>query len=461
MIIIHYLVKLLLFSLIFMSQNYLTVQQSRRILSLKPLAEYWNVPLNDVPKLLIIERILSNTTRILTPLLHQYNESFGGSYIDVKKNLVFINTIDFSKEQIIRSSPILKNFENLLKFIPANYSTHQLESSFNSLGELINRTDPVNIIMGISSFYNRIVIDLNHSDDKENEAFLNATVPFEQFIFMNYLSDNNSLSLRSTSDSPISRPHTKRFLERYFLAGEGLVTSDNGQLAVRCSAGFSAIDNTTYQKYLITSARCLLNESNRAIYHAPWEQPLQLNETELDHFGNIVLLQRTSADFALIEKFSNNFKLTPMMRSSVEQVQQVIIDKFNNGGFEIPEGHLLCICGYQSHIKCGPVTLRGAEVTLKSVRVDKQKDHYYNMLKANIIVSNVDVGGTVYSIEIPGDGPNEGVPLVVVHGIVSAKLRRGGTAIQPLSGMTSFSPTSDMFARLRFIDLGIFRQLQL
>ncbi|RIB23753.1 hypothetical protein C2G38_2288354 [Gigaspora rosea] len=456
MINIQYLVKLLLFTLIIISQNYLTIQLTRRIETLKPLADYWNVPLDDVPKLLTIERILSNTTGIVTPLLYQFNDSFGGTYIDVKKNLVFINTIDFSKEPIIRSSPKLKDFEHLLKFIPANYSTHQLESSFNNLSESLNRTNPVNIIMSISSFYNRIVIDLYHNDDKDNEAFLNATLPFEQFIFMNYLSNNNSLSLRSTSDSQSSRPHTKRFLERYFLAGEGLITNVNGQLAVSCSAGFSAIDNTTFQKYLIISARCLPNVLNIPIYHALWDEPLP-REEELDHFGHVTLLQHTSADFALIEKsYNSHFKLTPMMRNSVGDYQRAIIDKFNNGGFVIPEGHHLCINGYARHNSCGKVVSNSANANFKSVRENKKSDTYKYMLKADMMALKQDVGGTVYSLEEPDDGNF----VIVVHVIVTHELSRTHVTIQLLSEMTKFTKTFNTFARLRFIDLDVFRQLQ-
>ncbi|CAG8828194.1 24526_t:CDS:2, partial [Racocetra persica] len=44
----------------------------------------------QVPELLAIERILVNATRNLTPLLHKYNASFGGTYIDVKANKIMV-----------------------------------------------------------------------------------------------------------------------------------------------------------------------------------------------------------------------------------------------------------------------------------------------------------------------------------------------------------------------------------
>ncbi|RIB12197.1 hypothetical protein C2G38_2201328 [Gigaspora rosea] len=118
----------------------------------------------------------TNAARILTPLLNKYNESFGGLYIDVKIALLQL------------------------------------------------------ILCGISPIYNRIIIELSHNDDKENEAFLNGTLPFEQFIKIIYSSDDDSddsLSLRSTSDSPSSRLHTKRHIDLYFQGGEGVVTYIN------------------------------------------------------------------------------------------------------------------------------------------------------------------------------------------------------------------------------------------
>ncbi|CAG8857154.1 30945_t:CDS:1, partial [Gigaspora margarita] len=130
--------------------------------------------------------------------------------------------------------------------------------------------------------YNLIVIDLSHYDDKENEAFLNATLPFEQFIFINYEdgsndnSDNYSLSLRSTSNSSSSKHQTKRDIELWFLGGEGVAienNTDDSLCNVYCSAGFSAIHPSNFSKYIFTSARCLPNNT-REILHAVWDSPV-------------------------------------------------------------------------------------------------------------------------------------------------------------------------------------------
>src|SRR5260364_110596 len=128
-----YLVHLLLFSLIFLLQNHLTVQiRQPSIEKLALLAKYWNVKESDAFKLLAIEKNLTIANNRLIPLLNSYNESFGGLYIDVKANLVYINTIDFSKVPSITSSSKIQPFINLLNFKHADYSMNQLVSSFKN-----------------------------------------------------------------------------------------------------------------------------------------------------------------------------------------------------------------------------------------------------------------------------------------------------------------------------------------
>ncbi|RIB20702.1 hypothetical protein C2G38_2178648 [Gigaspora rosea] len=85
--------------------------------------------------------------------------NFGGSYIDAKENLVFINTIDLSKEHFIRS-------------IPANYSTYQFDSSFKSLNELADKTNSVNIMFGISPIYNKANVDFTLIEKASNKIDL-------------------------------------------------------------------------------------------------------------------------------------------------------------------------------------------------------------------------------------------------------------------------------------------------
>ncbi|CAG8823846.1 24917_t:CDS:2, partial [Gigaspora margarita] len=322
------------------------------------------------------------------------------------------------------SSPLLKDFINLLNFIHANYSTYQLESSLNSLDELMNSTNPVNIMMGISPIYNRIIIDLSHNDDKNNEAFLNVTLPFEQFIFINYEDDSDdnsvaSLSLRSTSNSSSSKLKTKRNIELYFLGGEGVATHINGIPEIRCSAGFSAVDNVTRQGYLLTSARCLPNNTQE-IYHATWDSPIP-----------------RQVPFGVLRESRLN-ELSPFLS----------IDGFNLNTLQVPVGHEVCIAGYDLHFTCGEVTVSSARANFRSLRPWTTRDNYYNMIRANIggHVSNRDIGGTVFSLQYV-----ENQVYIIVEGILTAARyerahNRSAVTIQPIRRIREMFPPQSAYS---------------
>ncbi|CAG8598829.1 3574_t:CDS:1 [Gigaspora margarita] len=307
--------------------------------------------------------------------------------------------------------------------------------------------------MGISPIYNRIIIDLSHADDKENDAFLNVSLPFEQFIIMNYLSDNNSLSLRSISDSPSSKHHNKRIIDAYFQGGEGIITIINGQPTVRRSAGFSAIDIVTSKEYLITSAHTLFNLREPIdIYHAPWYPPFTRRDP-LFHFGIVSHIQFNGVDFALIEKQNNDYKLSPMIRSSVVEhpsPPSEIIDDF----FESPPpvGHHICISGYDSHTSCGEVTSVDTEYRYPG----RRNTVFHSMIRANMPAKYGDIGGPAFSIDNVSHR-------VTVHGIVTnLNFFRGGgyiVVLQPIRGIVNYGPTMNFTQNLLFIDLKSFGML--
>ncbi|KAF0470230.1 hypothetical protein F8M41_025421 [Gigaspora margarita] len=63
----------------------------------EPLMRFWGVSIVEALSLLDNERNLSMVDNLLTLLLENEDENFGGTYIDTKENLVYVNTIDFSK----------------------------------------------------------------------------------------------------------------------------------------------------------------------------------------------------------------------------------------------------------------------------------------------------------------------------------------------------------------------------
>ncbi|CAG8845122.1 33137_t:CDS:2, partial [Gigaspora margarita] len=120
-----------------------------------------------------------------------------------------------------------------------------------------DNTSAVNVLMSISPIYNRIVIDLSHTNDNENNAFINSALSFGPIISMNYSSNDNSLPLKSISNSSSSRPFTKRN------------------------------------------------------FYSSWHPPFS-EQLAFYYFGRVLLTQRTTVDFALIEKLEETFKLSPM-----------------------------------------------------------------------------------------------------------------------------------------------------
>ncbi|CAG8830033.1 31465_t:CDS:1, partial [Gigaspora margarita] len=178
-----------------------------------------------------------------------------------------------------------------------------------------------------------------------------------------------------------------------------------------------------------------------------------------DFFGVVREFRYFGIDFALIEKFNDDFKLNPMIRSSVDEFPSSIIDTFNIN-VPIPVGHHLCISGYASHTKCGDVTIADARASLRPLRPGVQSDSFDHMIRAKIPSSNRDVGGAVFSNEYH----NETI-FTLVHGILtSTELERyskaaGSVVIQPLRRIINFPLTRPIFENLRYIDLDTYRQL--
>ncbi|CAG8726049.1 16458_t:CDS:2, partial [Gigaspora margarita] len=257
---------------------------------------------------------------------------------------------------------------------------------------------------------------------------------------INYLSDEDSLSLRSTSDSSNLRPHTKRHIESFFAGGEGVVISNSGQAVLSCSAGFSAIDFVTLKQYLITSARCLLNRRDPIIiYHAPWNPPFA-QQPAFNQFGIVTHRQSHGVDFTLIEKHNIIYKLNPIIRSQFEEYPSLFIGGFDFVG-STPVGHHICLSGYGSRVSCGGVTNINTLVILRSDRIDR----FLSMTRANIRARDSDIGGTVFSFADENGH-------ITVHGIVT-DVEANIVAVQPIGGIVNYDATREYTQNLVYIDL--------
>ncbi|CAG8854008.1 37949_t:CDS:1, partial [Gigaspora margarita] len=151
-----------------------------------------------------------------------------------------------------------------------------------------------------------------------------------------------------------SRPFTKRQLHLFFNGGEGVVINNNGPELI-CSAGFSLIDtrNTTKQ-YLLTSAFCIPNAPiPQEIFYSPWHPPFS-EQLAFYYFGRVFITQRTTVDFALIEKLEETFKLSLMVRTSMQEYPIVPIGSIDLDT-KLPAGHHICKSGYGTQTWCGEI----------------------------------------------------------------------------------------------------------
>ncbi|CAG8821212.1 19435_t:CDS:2, partial [Gigaspora margarita] len=139
------------------------------------LAELWDVEDNELLDFFAIEKKLITIDKILQPLIKEHILSFGGTYINVKKKQVFVNTVDPSVVPIITNSSELMHTDylNFITFVTANNSLVTLADRFLKIYGLIKQFRPKNIECYIDMEFNNIVI--RHSQKKNNSEFLNST----------------------------------------------------------------------------------------------------------------------------------------------------------------------------------------------------------------------------------------------------------------------------------------------
>ncbi|CAG8854648.1 18410_t:CDS:1, partial [Gigaspora margarita] len=113
----------------------------------------------------------------LREVLRGFSSSFGGTYLDVKNNTVYCNTVDETKVPIVKSSPLLTR-RGYVDFIST------LRSRFKGLGQLIKLYKPFDIHVYIDHKLNNVVMLHDPNDDKENEDFLERANEFNPTLIV-------------------------------------------------------------------------------------------------------------------------------------------------------------------------------------------------------------------------------------------------------------------------------------
>ncbi|CAG8592609.1 8973_t:CDS:2 [Cetraspora pellucida] len=287
--------------------------------------------------------------KILQPLLIRYATSFGGSYIDIRKKRLIVNTIDHGKVNEIKSR--MRENSKFLSFENAIYgkSMHNLKVSFDGIVKLAidylkNNDSELNANIYIDIKENNVVVILGEYDNINNQTFISSLMRYNPLIkiFSKHQSDPNI----SKRQSKIGR----RDISKRIFSGDGLY---NGVGEFECSAGFW-VKNRDLIDYIVTAGHCVMNSNTRKsndFYHYPWDAAS--NKT-LNYIGESVFSNLEPYDFALIQVFGNDSKLSMNEVKNIDYIRfpQLFITKtlpVSSYGIHI------CKAGFTTHLTCGYV----------------------------------------------------------------------------------------------------------
>ncbi|CAG8580750.1 18394_t:CDS:2, partial [Racocetra persica] len=148
--------------------------------------EFLDVDDDKVSNLLKVEKQLITTDGILKPLLEKYKASFGGSYINLKKKHVIVNTLDNGKIGEIMQSPQMKRHRRFLSFEDANKSLLELRSLFNeirklSIEHIIKANTTLNVLMYTDMEANNNIVTLSNNNEID-EKFIDSIKKYDPIL---------------------------------------------------------------------------------------------------------------------------------------------------------------------------------------------------------------------------------------------------------------------------------------
>ncbi|CAG8503117.1 21267_t:CDS:2 [Cetraspora pellucida] len=221
------------------------------------LSKLWNVPESEVPNLLNIEKNLCMVDELLKPFLEQNEESFGGTYINVKRNKIIIMIVDETKKDIILNSPNIQPHRELLIFEPVQNSLSSLQNTSRQIIGKSRRHRPINGLMYIDIEENSVILFMPLNIDERNRSsivernkpFIDSIIQYNPVIrFYEVLVEGQPSRKR-----PRNSTDTKRDIVRQIINGDAIYNLGSGS---RCTAGFWVIDENQ-NNYLITSGHCI------------------------------------------------------------------------------------------------------------------------------------------------------------------------------------------------------------
>ncbi|KAF0420286.1 S1 family peptidase [Gigaspora margarita] len=335
------------------------------------LAILWNVSDSQLSSLLEDEKKLIMVDEIVKPLLENYEKDFGGTYIDIEKNLVIIYTLDFTKTDIISNSLQLRDYLNLITFVPANNSLYTLRKSYNEILKLAESLILKSIVLFIDIKLNEIVIVLYNKYSDQNEEFLEIIkqyVPTIEYI------DEIAISTQPRRTVP-------RQITIPIMGGDGLY---NPVRRSKCSVGFWAKRKDSSDNYFVTAGHCS-KPYNPTLYLTQWN-----SKTAYFPIGPIVFGNKYPIDVSLVNITGENIDPRPSIRNADSKVNdQLLINKSLPAVYSY--GAHLCKSGYTTHVTCGYIR------AFDALYINPKREMKPQMIITSMTSNHGDSGGTVFS----------------------------------------------------------------
>ncbi|CAG8578807.1 14550_t:CDS:1 [Dentiscutata heterogama] len=332
------------------------------------LAKLWDVSDSQLPNLLENEKKLIMVDKIVKQLIENYERDFGGTYIDLEKNLLIIYTLNFTKADIIKNSPQLRDYLNLTSFVPANNSLYTLNKSFNETRALATKLIPKSTALFIDIKLNEVVIILYHKHSKQNEEFVKKVKQYN--LILEYVEELVPTALQRNIVSTIP-----------IMGGDGLY---NPVYNSGCSVGFWAKRKNLSDNYIVTAGHCS-KPHNPIIYLRRWN-------SKVAHFpiGPIIFNKSQPIDVSLVNITVKDIEPRLSIRNSDSEIyDQLLINKSLPPVYS--HGAHLCKSGYTTHVTCGYIR------ALDALYINRKRKIMSQMIVTSMTSNRGDSGGTVFS----------------------------------------------------------------
>ncbi|CAG8508227.1 22152_t:CDS:2 [Cetraspora pellucida] len=365
------------------------------------LSKLWNVTEIEVPNLLNIEKNLCKVDGLLKPFLEQNEESFGGTYINVKSNKIIIMIVDETKKDIILNSSDIQPHRELLIFVLAINSLSSLKNSSKQIVAKSRTHHPVGVFIYIDIEENNIVIFLAHIADRRNKPFIDAIR--EDNPVIRYYDVN--VQGQPSRTQPRNSTHTKRGIDRQIINGDFIYNLGS---RAKCTAGFPVADREL-KNYIVTAGHCIDSNNTASDHNTFYMMPLNSSESDevlrfrkKDLIGPMVLHDLEETDFGLIRLTNPDIKPTNVIRNTNSDPYRQLFIKDRE--IISTHGAHLCKSGATTFVTCGYTkSFEGYFIFGNDVK--------YDLIVTDFLAAQGDSGGPVFY--------SRDLPYVSLHGIIT------------------------------------------